>query len=169
MCTTGLAPLSCSHAFRSRCDKKTLSRSTMGRTKQVAVKSVPTSGRAPSQKMKPAGSKKPACAPSAVRKPRRLKPGTKALREIRKAQKSTDLLMRKLPFQRRVRKVAAEMRAQGEGDIRFQNKAMATLQESAEAFLVELLTSTNAQAIHAQRVTVQKRDIVSAAPSLRVT
>jgi hypothetical protein len=41
-----------------------------------------------------------------VKKPHRYRPGTVALREIRKYQKSTELLIRKLPFQRLVREIA---------------------------------------------------------------
>ena len=44
-----------------------------------------------------------------VRKARRYRPGTVALREIRKFQKSTDLLIRKIPFQRLVREITHVM------------------------------------------------------------
>ena len=60
-----------------------------------------------------------------VRKPVRYRPGTVALREIRRYQKSTDLLIKKLPFQRLVRELAQDLTT----DIRFQAGAMLALQE----------------------------------------
>ena len=62
------------------------------------------------------------------------RPGTVALREIRKYQKTTDLLIRKLPFQRLVREIAQESKA----DLRFQSAAIGALQEASEAYLVSL-------------------------------
>jgi histone H3 len=82
-------------------------------------------------------------------------PGTVALREIRKYQKSTELLIRKLPFQRLVREIAQEHKP----DLRFQSTAIAALQEAAEAYLVGLFEDTNLCAIHAKRVTIFPRDI----------
>ena len=64
----------------------------------------------------------------------RYRPGTLALREIRKYQKSTDLLLRKLPFQRLVREIAQDFRS----DVRFQSKAILALQEACEAYAVGL-------------------------------
>ncbi len=55
-----------------------------------------------------------------VKKPHRYRPGTVALREIRKYQKSTDLLIRKLPFQRLVREIAQDFK----NDLRFQSSAI---------------------------------------------
>jgi histone H3 len=81
-----------------------------------------------------------------------------ALREIRKYQKSTDLLIRKLPFQRLVREIADEFKS----DLRFQGSAIAALQEASEAYLVGLFEDTNLCAIHAKRVTVMKKDMVLA-------
>jgi histone H3 len=78
-----------------------------------------------------------------------------ALRQIRKYQKSTDLLIRKLPFQRLVREVAADFK----NDLRFQSTAMLALQEAAEAYLVSLFEDTNLCAIHAKRVTIMPKDI----------
>ena len=83
------------------------------------------------------------------------RPGTVALREIRKYQKSTELLIRKLPFQRVVRETAIEYKA----DLRFQTSAVLALQESAEAYLVGLFEDTNLCAIHAKRVTIMPKDI----------
>lgn len=45
-----------------------------------------------------------------VKRPRRFRPGTVALREIRRYQKSTELLLRKIPFQRLVREIAQNYR-----------------------------------------------------------
>ncbi len=73
-----------------------------------------------------------------VKKPHRYRPGTVALREIRRYQKSTDLLIRKLPFQRLVREVAQAYKT----DVRFQSNAIMALQEAAEAYLVGLFEDT---------------------------
>ncbi|SCZ96763.1 BZ3500_MvSof-1268-A1-R1_Chr4-1g06710 [Microbotryum saponariae] len=83
------------------------------------------------------------------------KPGTVALREIRRYQKSTELLIRKLPFQRLVREIAQDFKT----DLRFQSSAIGALQEAAEAYLVSLFEDTNLAAIHAKRVTIQPKDI----------
>ena len=90
-----------------------------------------------------------------VRKPHRYRPGTQALREIRRYQKSTELLLRKLPFQRLVREIAADFK----GDLRFQSSAVFALQEAAEAYLVGLFEDTNLCAIHAKRVTIMPKDL----------
>jgi histone H3/H4 len=71
------------------------------------------------------------------------------------SQKSTVLLIRKLPFQRLVREIAHNYK----GDIRFQSSALGALQESVEAYLVSLFEDTNLCAIHAKRVTIQSKDI----------
>jgi len=82
-------------------------------------------------------------------------PGTQALREIRKYQRSTELLLRKLPFQRLVREIAAVFKA----DLRFQSTAILALQEASEAYLVSLFEDTNLCAIHAKRVTILPKDV----------
>lgn len=89
------------------------------------------------------------------KKPHRYRPGTVALREIRRYQKSTELLIRKLPFQRLVREVAQNYKT----DLRFQSTAILALQEASEAYLVGLFEDTNICAIHAKRVTIMPRDI----------
>ena len=101
-------------------------------------------------------------APSAPKEPKepkpkhhRYRPGTVALREIRKYQKSTELLIRRLPFQRLVREIAAEFK----NDLRFQSTAILALQEASEAYLVSLFEDTNLCAIHAKRVTIMPKDI----------
>ncbi len=93
-----------------------------------------------------------------VRKKRRFKPGTVALREIRKYQKSTELLLRKLPFQRLAREVSNEITAVGD-DKRWQSAAVIALQEAAEAYLVHLYEDTNLNAIHAKRITIMPKDM----------
>src|SRR6185436_19213540 len=78
-----------------------------------------------------------------------------ALREIRKYQKSTELLIRKLPFQRLVREVAQDFK----NDLRSQGTAILALQEASESYLVDLFTDTNLCAIHAKRVTIMPKDL----------
>ncbi|QWU88410.1 hypothetical protein CA3LBN_002718 [Candidozyma haemuli] len=125
----------------------------MARTKQTARKS--TGGKAPRKQLASKAARKSAPSTGGVKKPHRYKPGTVALREIRRFQKSTDLLIRKLPFQRLVREIAQDFKT----DLRFQSSAIGALQESVEAYLVSLFEDTNLCAIHAKRVTIQKKDI----------
>ena len=90
-----------------------------------------------------------------LKKPMRYRPGTVALREIRRYQKTTELLIRKLPFSRLVREIAQDFKT----DLRFQPQAIGALQEAAEAYLVRLFEDTNLCAIHAKRVTIMPKDI----------
>ena len=90
------------------------------------------------------------------KKPHRYRPGIVALREIRRYQKSTELLIRKLPFQRLVQELAQDL---GKKDIRFQSRAIMALQEASEAYLVGLLEDSNLCAVHAKRVTIMPKDI----------
>jgi len=92
---------------------------------------------------------------AARKKPHRYRPGTIALREIRRYQKSPALLLRKLPFQRLVREIADDFKS----DIRFQQSALLALQEASEAYLVGLFEDTNLCAIHAKRVTIMPKDL----------
>ncbi|PWA66317.1 RNA-directed DNA polymerase, eukaryota, Reverse transcriptase zinc-binding domain protein [Artemisia annua] len=96
----------------------------MARTKQTARKS--TGGKAPRKQLATKAARKSAPATGGVKKPHRFRPGTVALREIRKYQKSTELLIRKLPFQRLVREIAQDFKT----DLRFQSSAVAALQEA---------------------------------------
>lgn len=89
----------------------------------------------------------------------RYRPGTVALREIRQYQKSTELLIRRAPFQRLVREIAQDSL---KTDLRFQSLAVMALQEAAEAYLVGLFEDTNLCAIHAKRVTIMPKDIMLA-------
>jgi histone H3 len=125
----------------------------MARTKQTARKS--TGGKAPRKALATKAARKSAPSTGGVKKPHRFRPGTVALREIRKFQKSTELLIRKLPFQRLVREIAQDMAR----DLRFQSNAVLALQEASEAYLVGLFEDTNLCAIHAKRVTIMPKDI----------
>ena len=101
-----------------------------------------------SQKSTPAGS-------GGVKQPHHYRPGTVALREIQRYQKSTELLIRKLPFQRLVREITQDFKT----DLRFQLAAVMALQEASEAYLVGLFEDSNLCAIHAKRVTIMPKDI----------
>jgi len=129
----------------------------MARTKQTARKS--TGGKAPKKQVASKAARKSAAggttSAGGVKKPHRFRPGTVALREIRRYQKSTELLIRKLPFQRLVREIAQDYKT----DLRFQSSAIAALQEAAEAYLVGLFEDSNLCAIHAKRVTIMPKDI----------
>ncbi|XP_065081186.1 uncharacterized protein LOC135703789 [Ochlerotatus camptorhynchus] len=127
--------------------------SIMARTKQTARKS--TGGKAPRKQLATKAARKSAPATGGVKKPHRYRPGTVALREIRRYQKSTELLIRKLPFQRLVREIAQDFKT----DLRFQSSAVMALQEASEAYLVGLFEDTNLCAIHAKRVTIMPKDI----------
>jgi histone H3 len=93
-----------------------------------------------------------------IRKKSKFHPGTVSIREIRRYQKSTELLLRKAPFQRLVREVAQDCGPDNE-TYRFQSSAIAALQEAAEAYLVGLFTDTNLCSIHAKRVTIMAKDM----------
>ena len=125
----------------------------MARTKHKAKKSV--AGKIFSNGKTTLGKQERATLAGGVKKPRRFRPGTVALREIRKYQKSTDLLVRKLPFQRLVREVAQDFKP----DLRFQGAAIMALQHAAEAYMVEVFENANLAAIHAKRVTILPVDV----------
>nr|XP_058139288.1 uncharacterized protein LOC131274930 [Dasypus novemcinctus] len=118
----------------------------MAGTKQTACES--PVGKAPRQQRATEAARK--SAPST----RRYRPGTAALRETRRYRKSTELLVRKLPFQRLAKEVAQDFRT----DLRFQS-AIGALQEASEAYPVGLFEDTDLCAIHAKRVTIMPRDI----------
>ena len=125
----------------------------MARVKQTARKS--TGGKAPRKQLATKAARKAAPPVGGCKKPHRYRPGTVALREIRRYQKSTDLLLRKLPFQRFVREVTQNVR----GDLRFQATALAASQEATKAYLIGLMEDTNLCAIHARRVTIMPKDL----------
>ena len=131
----------------------------MARTKQTARKT--HGGKTPRKQLGHKAAKKavPASAKAGgVKKAHRFRPGTVALREIRKYQRTTELLIRKLPFQRLVREIAQEFKH----ELRFQGTAILALQEASEAYLVGLFEDTNLCAIHAKRVTIMPKDIALA-------
>ena len=125
----------------------------MARTKQTARQS--TAGKAPRKQLATKAARKNSLSTGGVKKPHRYRPGTVALREIRKYQKSTELLIRKLPFQRLVREIAQDFKT----DLRFQSSAVMAIQEAAEAYLVGVFEDTNLAALHAKRVTILPKDI----------
>jgi len=122
----------------------------MARTKQTARKS--TGGKAPRKVV----ATKAAVTKfiGGVKKPHRFRPGTVCLREIRRYQKSTELLIRRGTFARLVREIAQDYKT----DLRFQTAAINALQEVTEAYLVGLFADSNLCAIHARRTTVQPKD-----------
>lgn len=110
----------------------------MARSKQISRRVVPGNAAA-----------------AVIRKPHRYRPGVKALMEIRKYQKMTDLLLPKRPFQALVREIAQDRLV----DLRFQTSAIMALQEAAEAFLVGLFEDTQLCALHAKRITITTKDM----------
>ena len=88
-------------------------------------------------------------------KKRRYKPGTLAFREIKKYQRSTDMLLPRAPFQRLVRSICESV----DHELRFRAEALVALQEATEAYLVGLFEDTNLCAIHAKRQTVMQKDM----------
>ena len=93
-----------------------------------------------------------------AKKRMRARPGTVVLKEIRKYQNSTDLMLPKYPFQRIVREIARS----ASPEIRFQSQSLLAIQEAAEAFLTNLCEDANLCAIHANRVTLMPRDLALA-------
>ena len=89
------------------------------------------------------------------RKAQRYRPGTVAFREIRRYQRSSELLIRRMPFPRLVREIAQVHNPY----LQFQSGAILALQESVEAYLVGLLEDSNLCAIHAKRVTIMPKDM----------
>lgn len=131
----------------------------MVRTKQTARKS--TGGKTPkiykiletkTKNLKNKGMHLPAVGRAKVKsektdRKRKYRPGTLALKEIRRYQKTTELLLKTMPFQRLVREVTQNFKA----DFRYQANALQALQEATEAYIVGLFEDTNLCAIHARR------------------
>ena len=128
----------------------------MARTKQTARFS--TGGKAPRKQLATKAARKSAKALGGVKKPHRYRPGTVALREIRRYQKSTDLLIRKAPFLRLYREIMINDLSKMDG-WRVRAESALALQEATEAYLVGLFEDTNLCAIHAKRVTIMPKDI----------
>ena len=122
------------------------------RTKQTPTDAQLATAQAAKAKAKARRPARPAT--GGVRKPHRYRPGTVALREIRKYQGSCGLLLRKMPFQRFVREITQKFKS----DFRWTAEALIALQCAVEAYLVGLHEDTNLCAIHAKRVTIMKKD-----------
>eukprot|EP00804_Cyclotella_cryptica_P022278 CCRYP_018110-RB/>CCRYP_018110-RB protein AED:0.02 eAED:0.02 QI:0/-1/0/1/-1/0/1/0/148 len=133
----------------------------MARTKQTARQS--TGGKAPRYQLATKAARRMAPASGGVKKPHRYRPGTVALCEIRRYQKSTDLLIRKVPFQRLAREVLQDLNRPGSYPHftveHFQATSLLAIQESVEAFSVGLFEDANFYAIHARRVTIMPKDM----------
>lgn len=127
----------------------------MARTKQTARKSI--GGKAP--RMGAIRMSAVANVMTGVKKPHRYRPGTVSLREIRKYQKSTELLLRKAPFMRLVRELAQDFKS----DLRFTSQAIECLQTACEAFVIRRFENANRCAIHAKRVTIMPKDMILSA------
>ena len=121
-------------------------------TKQTAVKSKATKRALGSKTGKKSAG---GSGSSGVKKAFRWHAGTVALREVKKLQKSTELLIAKAPFSRLVREIAESHKA----GLRFQSSAVAAIQEATEAFVISLLSDANLTALHANRVTALPRDL----------
>ncbi|XP_071987607.1 uncharacterized protein [Engystomops pustulosus] len=134
---------SCNNKKKFICEKNLLilemkRERTIARTKQTARKS--TGGKVPHKQLTTKATRKSVPATGGVKKPHRYRPSTVALRKIRRCQKSTELLIRKLPFQRL-------------------SSAVMALQEASEDYLVGLFEDTNLCAMHAKRFTIMPKDI----------
>ncbi|VDO09620.1 unnamed protein product [Rodentolepis nana] len=116
----------------------------MARTKQTARKSI--GAKAPRKLLAMKAALMSAPSTGGVEKPYRFRPGTVALREIWRYQKSTELL---------IRKIAQEY----QNDLRFQTTPVAAIQEAAGAYMIGLFEDTNLWAIHAKRVTIMPKDM----------
>ena len=90
-----------------------------------------------------------------MKRKQRMRRGLRALKEIRKYQSGTKLLIRRLPFQRVIKEIVQRMR----GDLWLQSTAMMALQEAGETFLVGLLEQSNLCTLHAKQVTIMLKDI----------
>ena len=128
----------------------------MARTKQTARKA--TGDKAKKKAHAAQSARKAAESSGGVKKPHRFRPGTVALREIRRYQKSTELLLRKQPFQRLVREITQDYQRPGD-NLRWTSDALLAMQEASEAYLVGLFEDANLCAIHARRVTIFQKDI----------
>lgn len=106
---------------------------------------------------KPKGHKtsQPPNAPENLKNKRKYRPGTVALREIKKYQKNTDLVIRKLPFQRLVRDIANDIY----GGAKFQLSALHALQDCAEMYMCNLYTDGQLCALHGKRITLMVKDM----------
>ena len=126
----------------------------MARIKQTARKNASMANKTRKQLYNRAA-RKSAPAMGGLKKPHRFRPGTVAIREIKRYQKSTELLIKRLPFQRLVKEIAQNFKS----DLRFQASSVVALQEATESYMVSLFQDTNLCAIHAKRVTIMPKDM----------
>lgn len=128
----------------------------MARTKQTQTHKRPTvAGKKTNLAAQKSSGKTKVAADGTVKKAHRWRPGTVALREIRKYQKTANLLIPKMPFQRLVREIVQSYN----DDLRIQASALGAMQEAAEAYLTGLFEDTNLCAIHAKRITTMPKDM----------
>ncbi len=130
----------------------------MARVKQTAHKS--TGGAPPCLHLATKAEQVAAQKAIAVRKPHRWRPGTVAAREIRKFQKTTDLFIRKAPFQHLVQEIIQDMSRKS--DLQMQSTALLALQEAVEYFMVDVFNNTNLCVLHGKRKTIMVKDLVLA-------
>ena len=128
----------------------------MARTKHTARKST-SATKAPRKTIARKAVRKTAGTSQGIKKVRRSKQGTVATREIKKYQKTTELLIRKLPFSKLVREL---VQSSNKNDVRFQGLAIQALQEAAENYLINLFVDTQLCAEHAKRVTIMQPDML---------
>ena len=105
---------------------------------------------------------KPAAKGAPVKKRRKGTAEGAAIKEIRRYQKSTELLIRKVPFQRLVREIMGDVEdalKTNDAPMRIQSLAVLALQEASEAYLVEMFEESNLVSIHSKRVTIMPKDL----------
>jgi histone H3 len=129
----------------------------MARVKQTAQKS--TGGKPPCLHLATKAAQQSLQLAIAMRKPYCFCPGTVALREIRKFQKTTNLLIRKAPFQPLVHKLVLKV---GKSNTGMQSTAVLALQEAAEYFMIDVFSNTNLCTNHGKCVTIKVKDMVLA-------
>jgi histone H3 len=130
----------------------------MARVKQTAHKS--TGGVSPRYHLATKAAQSARQKAIAVGKPHRWRPGTVAAREIRKFQKTTDLLIRKAPFQHLVKEIVQALSKKS--DLQMQSTALLALQEAVKYFMVDVFSDTNLCASHGKHVTIMVKDLVLA-------
>ncbi len=125
----------------------------MDRTKQTARKS--TGGKAPHKQLATKAARNRQPVRGGLKHPHRYRPDTVALREIRKSQMCTELLIPKYNFQCLVREIMRNFHI----DLRIQSVALLALQEATESYLINMFDDAQIAAIHAGRITVKVSDI----------
>jgi histone H3 len=129
----------------------------MPHVKQTAQKS--TGGKPPCLHLATKAAQESTQQIGGMKKPYRYCPGTVALRETHKFQTTTNLLIRKAPFQRLIRELAQKI---GKSDLRMQSTAVLALQEAADAFMIDVFSDTNLCMIHGKPVTIMAKNMVLA-------